>query len=155
MDVERIAVSTLVKIAATIIGSVVFTVVVCVLVPSWLAAAYFGPQTGSSGAALAMGLIPLVIVTAAICLPLTGLYLFHLLGQVESRARLNTFGRFTVACVGSSVLAAVILIPVMQDRCSESVLADTAVVLLSYPLAFCALWSMLGLFLFRKLKSCS
>jgi hypothetical protein len=149
--VERIPVSTIVrtgaKVAAAFIGSSVLTVVVIVVVPSWLAAAYFGRVSGSAGAGLATGVIALALV--AVCVwPLMGLYVFHLLSRIESRASLDVLGRLTLACVSSSVAAIVIFIPIVAGLDSER-----QTWLLGWlPLAFCAFWWMAALYLFRKLS---
>jgi len=151
MVVDRIPVSTMVKtgakVAAAFIGSSVLTLVVFVVVPSWLAAAYFGPVSGSAGAGLAMGIIALALI--AVCVwPLMGLYVFHLLGRMESRASIDVFGRLTLACVASSVAAIVIFIPIVAGLDSER----QTWFLGWLPLAFCAFWWMAALYLFRRLR---
>jgi hypothetical protein len=163
-QVERIAVSTLVKtgakVAAALVGTSVFALVVFVLafcIPIWLTVAFVGPQTGSSAAGLAFLVLPLAFVAATISWPVMGLYLWELFERMESQADLGTVGRVTLACVGSLVICVVVFTPatvgLFGSYDGNAPVLSPEKTFRYMPLAFCAFWSMLAVHVFRKLKS--
>jgi hypothetical protein len=127
MEVERIAVSTLVKTGAKVAAAVV-------------------------GASAFLAL-PVAFFVASLCLPVVAWYLSELFNRLESQADLGTLGSITLACVGSLVISLVILITVVAGLYPKNVPTHTAELLLEHPLVSCACWSVAGIFLFRKLKS--
>jgi hypothetical protein len=164
VEVDRIPVSTLVKtgakVAAALVGSSVCSLVIFVVAlfgQGGLAAALVGPQSGSSAAGLAFLIVPVAFFAAIFCWPVMGFYLYELFDAMESKADLGNVDRVTLASLGSFVLSVVVFIPVTFGLLGP---IDNNVPVLSpeqalryLPLAFCASWSMLGVYLFRKLKS--
>jgi hypothetical protein len=139
------------RLAAALVGSSAFAVVVSVValyIPIWLTVGLWGGETisGSAGAGLAIGGFGLALLAVPICWPLMGLYLFYLFERMESQAQLGTVGRVTLACVGSSVLAVVVFIPLTLVLGFFPLLGYVLLVL-------CAFWSTAALYLFRQLKS--